>query len=153
MKYQLLYGGDERTWAVIFAAGDEAVAGLDQFARAESLDAARFTAIGGFARATLGYFDVVTSRYQPIPVDEQVEVLSLIGDIAQGDDGPKVHAHVVVGMATGKTRGGHLLEGHVRPTLEVLVTESPGHLRRRFDPEFGIALIDLTGDAAEDRNR
>jgi predicted DNA-binding protein with PD1-like motif len=150
MKYQLLREADERTWAVIFSAGDEAVAGLDEFARAESLDAARFTAIGGFSRATLGYFDVVRSSYEPIPVDEQVEVLSLIGDIAKGDDGPKVHGHVVVGTSTGEARGGHLLEAHVRPTLEVLVTESPGHLRRRFDPEFGIALIDLAGEGAEE---
>ncbi|MCU1501579.1 MAG: hypothetical protein JWM12_933 [Ilumatobacteraceae bacterium] len=149
MKYQLLRGGDERTWALIFDADDEAAGGLDEFARAESLDAARFTAIGGFSRATLGYFDIVTSRYQPIAVDEQVEVLSLLGDIARGDDGPKVHAHVVVGTATGDARGGHLIEGHVRPTLEVLVTESPGHLRRRFAPEFGIALIDPAGGADE----
>ena len=145
MQYQLLREGDERTWAVVFDVDDEAAAGLDEFARAESLDAARFTAIGGFSRATLGYFDVVTSQYHPIAVDEQVEVLSMLGDIAGGDDGPRVHTHVVVGTATGEARGGHLLEGHVRPTLEVLVTESPGHLRRRFDPEFGIALIDLVG--------
>ncbi len=145
MKYQLLSAGDERIWAVVFEVDDEAASGLDEFARAESLDAARFTAIGGFSRATLGYFDVDTSRYQPISVDEQVEVLSLLGDIARGDDGPMVHAHVVVGTATGEARGGHLLEGHVRPTLEVLVTESPGHLRRRVAPQFGIALIDLAG--------
>ncbi|HEY3671238.1 MAG TPA: PPC domain-containing DNA-binding protein [Acidimicrobiia bacterium] len=146
MKYQLLRAGDERTWVVIFAAGDDAVAGLDEFARAESLDAARLTAIGGFSTATLGYFDVGTSKYVPISVHEQVEVLSLIGDIAQGDDGPMVHAHVVVGTSSGAARGGHLLEARVRPTLEVLVTESPGHLRRRFDPAFGIALIDLSGE-------
>jgi predicted DNA-binding protein with PD1-like motif len=135
---------------VIFTAEDEALAGLEESARAESLDAARFTAIAGFARATLGYFDVVTSSYEPIPVDEQVEVLSLIGDIAEGDDGPQVHGHVVVGTSTGEARGGHLLEAHVRPTLEVLVTESPGHLRRRFDPKFGIALIDLAGETTRE---
>jgi uncharacterized protein len=143
LKYRLLRAGDERTWAVVFAAGDEAAGGLDEFARAESLDAARFTAIGGFSQATLGYFNINTSRYEPIAVEEQVEVLSLLGDIARGDDGPTVHAHVVVGTATGEARGGHLLEGRVRPTLEVLVTEEPGHLRRRFAPKFGIALIDL----------
>jgi len=75
--------------------------------------------------------------------------LSLIGDIALGENGPVVHAHVVVGTATGDARGGHLLERYVRPTLEVLVTESPGHLRRRFAPEFGIALIDLAGGKVE----
>jgi predicted DNA-binding protein with PD1-like motif len=37
--------------------------------------------------------------------------------------------------------GGHLLEAHVRPTLEVVLTESPRHLHKRKDPESGLALI------------
>ncbi len=142
MKSRLIHEGDERTWAVVFDAGDEALDGLTRFAEGEGLDAARFTAIGGFERATLGYFVIDEQDYAEIPVDEQVEVLSLQGDVAAHDDEVKVHAHVVVGTSTGDARGGHLLEGVVRPTLEVMVTESPDHLRRRFVPRFGIALID-----------
>ena len=75
---------------------------------------------------------------------EQVEVLSLVGDIALKDNGePEVHAHVVVGKADGTAHGGHLLEAHVRPTLEVIVVESPIHLQRKFDPETKLALIRL----------
>jgi predicted DNA-binding protein with PD1-like motif len=39
-----------------------------------------------------------------------------------------------------------LLEGHVRPTLEVVVTETPAHLHRRFDPDAGLALIRMDAD-------
>ena len=39
---------------------------------------------------------------------------------------------------------GHLAEAHVRPTLEVIVTESPAHLRKVKDKESGLALIRLT---------
>ena len=39
--------------------------------------------------------------------------------------------------------GGHLIAGHVRPTLELVVDEVPAHLRRRYDPESGLALINL----------
>ena len=94
---------------------------------------------------TLGYFDWEKKDYQPRSrVREQVEVLSLVGDVALDEGGkPKVHAHVVVGRSDGTTRGGHLLEGHVRPTLEVMLVESPAHLRRRHDPESGLALIRL----------
>jgi predicted DNA-binding protein with PD1-like motif len=74
-------------------------------------------------------------------VREQVEVLSLIGDVALQDGEPKVHAHVVVGRADGSTRGGHLVEAHVRPTLELTLTESPAHLHKQFDPESDLALI------------
>ena len=66
-----------------------------------------------------------------------------MGDVAQQDGEPKVHAHVVLGRSDGSTRGGHLLEAHVRPTLEVMLVESPAHLNKQHDPESGLALIRL----------
>ena len=94
------------------------------------------------ARAVVAYFDWPTKQYRHIPIDEQVEVLSLVGDISLEDGTPKVHAHVVVGKRDASAHGGHLIEGHVRPTLEIVITETPRHLGRRFDPESGLALID-----------
>lgn len=141
---QIHAAGGQRTFALVFDTGDEAMAGLKQFAQEQQLSAAQFTAIGAFQRATLAYFDWETKQYQKIPIDEQVEVLSLAGDVSEESDGqPKVHAHVVVGRRDGSTRGGHLLEGYVRPTLEVILTESPAHLRRRHDPGSGLSLIAL----------
>jgi predicted DNA-binding protein with PD1-like motif len=131
----------QRTFALIFDTGDEAMAGLVAFARENRLGASHFTAIGAFRDVTLGYFDWDAKDYKKIPVGEQVEVLSLIGDVALKDGEPKVHAHVVVGRSDGSTRGGHLMEAHVRPTLEVTLTESPEHLRKEVDPESGLALI------------
>jgi predicted DNA-binding protein with PD1-like motif len=142
MKSKLLNDNSgEKTYALIFETGDEAMAGLLQFARANHLGAARFTAIGAFRDVVLGYFDWGTKEYKKIPVHEQVEVLSLVGDVALQGDEPKVHAHVVVGRSDGSTRGGHLVEGHVRPTLEVILSESPSHLHKQVDAETGLALI------------
>ena len=87
---------------------------------------------------TLGYFDWERKEYRPIPVKEQVEVLSMIGDVAQENGKPKVHVHVVVGRSDGTTRGGHLMEGRVRPTLEVILTESPRASAERKRPGIGI---------------
>jgi predicted DNA-binding protein with PD1-like motif len=134
----------QKTFALVFDTGDEVIAKLTNFAKENDLTAASLTAIGAFSDATLGYFDMERKEYKEIPVDEQVEVLSLVGDIAPKDDGePQVHAHVVVGRSDGATRGGHLLEAHVRPTLEVVLVESPEHLQRRTDAETGLPLIDL----------
>ena len=144
MKTKLLAEGAQKTYAVVFDAGDEVIQELTQFAKDEGLDAAHFTALGAFARATLGYFDLETQNYVHIPVDEQVEVLSLIGDIASNQDSqPQIHAHVVVGQRDGTAHGGHILEAYVRPTLEVTLSETPAHLKRRMVKEFGLALIDL----------
>jgi predicted DNA-binding protein with PD1-like motif len=143
MHYQLIHEGDTRTWAVVLDTGDEAHACLLDFARARQLGGSHFTAIGAFERAVLGYFDWSAKDYVHIRVDEQVEVVSLIGDVALAGDEPKLHMHAVLGQADGRALGGHLLEGHVRPTLEVIVTEAPAHLRRRHDPVSGLALIHL----------
>ena len=142
MKSKLIHEDrGAKTYALIFETGDEVMAGLVNFAKRNQLGSAGFTAIGAFRDVVLGYFDWEAKEYRKIPVREQVEVLSLIGDVALQDGEPKVHAHVVVGRADGSTRGGHLLEAHVRPTLEVILTKSPAHLHKRFDPESGLALI------------
>jgi predicted DNA-binding protein with PD1-like motif len=70
-----------------------------------------------------------------------VEALSLVGDIVGDGDDLRPHAHAVVGRSDGSAHGGHLLEATVWPTLEAVITETPTHLRRRFDPKTGAALI------------
>jgi predicted DNA-binding protein with PD1-like motif len=143
MKWKLVNDGAQRTFVVVLQSGDEAVACLKRFAEEQRLSAAQITAIGAFSGATLGYFDWAKKEYKRIPVQEQVEVVSLIGDVALAPKGgPALHMHVVLGRSDGAALGGHLLEAHVRPTLEVVVTESPAHLRKRHDPESGLALID-----------
>jgi predicted DNA-binding protein with PD1-like motif len=143
MKSRLLDDQGEKTYALIFEVDDEVVSCLTAFARREKLDAAHFTAIGAFRELMLGYFDWESKQYQKIPVQEQVEVLSLAGNIVAHDGEPKLHAHVVVGKRDGTAHGGHLLEARVRPTLEVVLAEAPQHLQRKHDEQTGLALIEL----------
>ena len=143
MKYKVVEDADVVTYVVVCDPGDEAVAALTQFARAEDLEAASIAAVGAFEHAVVGWFDRAAKDYRRIAVDEQCEVLSLLGDVAQGQDGPILHMHTVLGLSDGTTRGGHLLEGKVFPTLEVVVTETPAQLRKIMHPDIGVALIDL----------
>lgn len=132
-----------KTYVLVLEKGEEAASSLLQFAKRERLAASQLTAIGGFSDMVLGFFDRGTKQYKKIPIQEQVEVLSLSGDIALENGEPKVHAHVVVGKADGSAFGGHLLEAHVWPTLEVLLSEAPAHLQRELDEETGLPLIRL----------
>jgi predicted DNA-binding protein with PD1-like motif len=143
MRSQLLSDGAEKAFIVVFETEDEVMQGLLEFARENGVSAGHFTAIGALSDVVLGYLDWEKKDYEPIRLMEQVEVLSLVGDVALENGAPKIHAHVVVGRRDGTAHGGHLLEGHVRPTLEVVLHESPEHLRRQVDPETGLALIDL----------
>jgi predicted DNA-binding protein with PD1-like motif len=143
MRTKLLDDNDGlRTHAVILETGDEVMASLDRFARDERVTAARVSAIGAFRRAVLAYFDWEAKEYAAIPVEEQVEVASLDGDIALDETGaPALHLHAVLGRRDGSALAGHLQSGEVRPTLELLVTDTPSHLRRVADAASGLALI------------
>jgi predicted DNA-binding protein with PD1-like motif len=131
------------TYALIFETGDEVIAELKKFANEHKLKASRFTAIGAFSEADLGFFDFATKDYKKIKVSQQVEVLSLIGDAALYGDESQIHAHVVLGRSDGMAMGGHLLSAKVHPTLEVILEESPGYLQRRIDKETGLPLIKI----------
>ena len=141
MRSQVLTRDEETTHVLVFQTSDEVVSTLEAFAREHEITAARFTAIGAFSEATLGYFDWERKEYEEIPLAEQVEVLTLAGDVALKDGKPSVHAHVVLGKRDATAHGGHLLEARVRPTLELVLVESPAHLRKEHDPESGLALV------------
>jgi predicted DNA-binding protein with PD1-like motif len=128
-------------FVLVFDRGDEAVEQLRAWCNEHRITAARLTGIGGFSTATVAWFDPQAHTFREITVAEQVELLALSGDVAEQDGEAAVHAHVVLGARDGTTRGGHLIAGHVRPTLELVVDEAPAHLRRRYDPESGLALI------------
>lgn len=134
----------QQTYAIILETGDEAMDCLRRFAGEAELDAASFKAIGAFERAELAFFDWERKVYLPIPVDEQVEVASLTGDVASGPDGkPAVHVHAVLGRRDGSALAGHLQKGLVRPTLEIILTEAPVALRKQVDAASGLPLIRL----------
>ncbi|MBN8944147.1 MAG: DNA-binding protein [Rhizobiales bacterium] len=146
MQYrQVAEGAAGRTFVVILEPGEEVLTTLAGFAAENAIAGASLTAIGAFQGATIGWFDLPAKSDRKIPVQEQCEALIAIGDGAEGDDGrPSLHVHAVLGLSDGTMRDGHLLEAHVQPTREVILIETPMHLRRRRRPELGIALIDLS---------
>jgi len=144
VKHKLLASRPHgRAYFLAFDVDDDVLEALQQFCELHRVYAATFSAIGGFRRATLAYYDMDEKRYEPIAVDEQVEAVSLLGNVALYGGKPRIHAHALVAHRDGHTSGGHLLGAIVRPTLELLLEELPASLHRTDRPQIGIPLIDL----------
>jgi uncharacterized protein len=143
MQQKLLHeSGGQRTFAVVLETGEEVMQSLQVFAKQHGVSAAQISGIGAFSTVMLKYFDWQEKRYLDNKVDEQVEVASLLGDVALAPSGePSIHVHLVVGRRDGSALAGHLGTATVRPTLELIITESPAHLRKVKDPSSGLALI------------
>jgi hypothetical protein len=145
MKLREIHHQTQRVLVLVCDKGEEAVAAIGTAVREHGIHAGQVTGVGGLQDGELGYFDRTVRDYLRIPVAEQVEVLSLLGDVAEQDGQPALHVHAVLGRRDGSTVGGHLLRAEVWPTLEVVITEVAPQLAKRFDPETGLALISAAG--------
>ena len=132
----------ETAYLLVFDRGDEVVQALSEFAADKEF--AHFQAIGAFERATLAYWNAKTKEYEDLAVNEQVEVVSLLGDATRDEKGlPRIHAHASLGKRDGSLIGGHLKNGVVMPTLELVFTTSDVTIQRRLDDATGLSLIEL----------
>ena len=144
MKSRSVVIGSQRIFVLVLDSGEDAFRVISDFANEEHINGASVSAIGAFEKAKVGWFDFAAKTYKPIDVGEQCEVLSLMGDVARGDDGKaSLHVHAVLGLKDGSVRGGHFMSGTVRPTLEVTIRETVKHLCRKTRDDLGIALINI----------
>ena len=133
---------EEKVYAIVFVKGDEVLSGLTDFAAKYKVGDAHFNGIGAVSSATTAWIDLEKKMYHPTVTNEQVEVLSLVGDIASFNGKPVVHMHAVLGRRDGTTVGGHVWELNVNPTVEVFLTANTTPLGKRADPASGLKLID-----------
>ena len=131
-----------KSYAIVLAKGDEVMSGVTDFAKQNKVTSASFTAIGAFSRATVAWFDDSRKEFKLVPIEQQVELVSMIGDIALSGDHPAVHTHVSVASSDGALRGGHLISAFVFPTLELFMTVYPTPLHKQLDEATGLKLID-----------
>ena len=161
MRHKILEHFDgRRKFVLVLDAGEEAVASIKAFAKQQDLQGASVIGIGAFEKCSFGHFNPATKEFRQNDLNVQSEVLSLNGNIAGGlgdndahedddgdgddedeDDGPHLHLHCVVGLNDASTRGGHLIQGIVRPTMELVIEESPVHLTRGLDRASGLVLL------------
>lgn len=132
-----------KTHILVLRTGDDALQSISDFAAKNQIEGASFSAIGAFERSTIAYWNWDTKEYEHIEVAEQVEVLTMTGNVARSGNDPRLHAHVILGRRDGSTIGGHLIRASVRPTLEIFFIDYETRLTRSRDKTTGLWLLDL----------
>jgi predicted DNA-binding protein with PD1-like motif len=123
--------------------GEEIHASLKELARLERIDVAGIEGIGAVYDAVLGYFDRVAREYLRRTVPEEMEILSLAGNLAIKESRPFAHLHIVLGGQNCEAVAGHLFEGKTGATCEMIVRPLKGFVQRKLDPVTGLYLLDI----------
>lgn len=158
MRYRVIEQvGARRSFVLVLDTGEEVTEAVIRFAEELGVQGASVTGIGALSRARLGWFNPATKEFRENRVDEQAEVLAITGNIARGADGHdhggghahlhgagnvRLHLHITLGCGDASVRGGHLVEGRVAPTMELIVEEAEAHLTRGVDAETGLVLLE-----------
>ncbi|MDC0357643.1 DUF296 domain-containing protein [Oligoflexia bacterium] len=129
-------------YLILLEEGTEIMAGLRSFCTAQELSSGTFTAIGGVSCVELGYFNTETAQYETKVFQEQLEVLSITGNLATCDNELIIHAHIVLSARDYSVIGGHLVEGSAKPMLEVHLFKDT-HAVNRVVSSSGSALKQL----------
>jgi uncharacterized protein len=127
MKITDLGRASSRTYRLNMVKGDDIMTGLHDFAEKAHIKNGHFTGLGAIDKATLRWSDPVGNHPKQTEVNEEAEIVSLVGSLSTDKEGkPAVHAHTVLALSDGSTRGGHLVQAHVSIICEIFVTEEEG---------------------------
>lgn len=130
-------------YVIRFEDGEVFPGRLLEFLATRSIFSGTFTGIGAMSRVRLAYFDTSIRAYADLDVEEQVEVLALVGNVARHSEQPLVHAHITLGRRDYSTLGGHLREGVVCPTLELYLRAGSETIERTVDERYGLPSLEL----------
>ncbi len=100
--------------------------------------------IGALKKFTIGFFEIDTKKYKLETFNENVELITCIGNIAYKEDQPIIHLHVSLGRKDFTLIGGHLSKPSiVSVTGEVSIFETDEKLNRANDPQFDLSLLNI----------
>lgn len=124
-----------------FDRGEDVLAELQNWAAQERVEAASLSAIGASQKVVLAYYDLATKEYQNHEVTEDLEVVSVLGNLALFDGVPVVHMHGTFSKPDLSVIGGHVKQLIVSATCEVVLRVLPGTMRRQHDPVTGLNVL------------
>jgi uncharacterized protein len=139
MQYREMPNG----FFLVLDQGDEVLESITRFATETGVRAASLQGIGAVDRLTLGFYDLARQAYERQRWEEDLEVASLVGNLAVVDGGPFPHVHGVFGRRDFSTIGGHVFEAVVSVTVELSVITAPDPVVRQAVDFCDLKLIQL----------
>ena len=123
--------------------GEALNASLLDWLAGQDIGYAVMTGLGAVSGATVSYWNGETREYEQHELNEQMEVVSLIGNATMKEGRPFTHIHVTLGRRDLSVVGGHLNDLVVNPNLEIWLRAEDATVDRTLDERSGLFLMDL----------
>lgn len=120
---------------------EEILATLTDFVLKEKIEGAIIQGIGAVKDSVLGYFDVHEKVYKEQTFADDMELISLMGNLSWVEDEPFIHAHVLLSGSDFVGRAGHLFSSVIAVTGEFSLQPTGRRIERALDERTGLKLM------------
>jgi len=130
-------------YVICLEKGEEIISSIRQAYKHKRLKGAFFFGLGVGKDLVIGYFDALKKNYIKKMFEGEYEFTSLSGNISQINKEIIVHCHVTITNDNFNAFGGHLFQGIVPVTCEIVMLPFACVLKRKGDKSTGLNLLDL----------
>lgn len=127
-----------------FARGEELFSTILAWCGENSLVGGTLTGLGACDQLEIAYYNLETRTYERHQVNEDVEIVSLTGNLGTLDGKPMLHLHGSFGRLDLSLFGGHLFSLRVSGACEIHLTPLKSSLVRQYDETTGLNLLCAT---------
>lgn len=123
---------------------DEIISSLKQFCQENKIKVGVITGIGSVSKVSLKFFRKETKEFVEKTFEEEFEVTSLLGNVTTMGGETYIHVHITLSDQEFKCFGGHLSEGYVGATCEIIIDQVDGEVERELSDEIGLNIFKLS---------
>jgi hypothetical protein len=120
--------------------GTDIISGLTHVMKMRTITAGMVSGIGAVSEAQIGYFNAETKSYERKSFQENMEIVSLKGNISFRDNEIFPHLHVVLSRRDFSAVGGHLFSGTVYAFEFEVIPFQDKPFVRELDNDTGLFL-------------
>ena len=123
--------------------GNEILQSLKEFCEKNEIKCGYFTGIGALDSVELAHYFVDTKKYSSQKIEKPLEIVNLTGNVTTMGDEVYLHCHITLSDEEMHAIAGHLKEGRISATCEIVLVQLSDTVNRKFDEKIGLNLMDM----------
>ena len=131
------------TYFVRLDNGERLLETLKNFCSENKIYCGYFFGIGSLDEAELAHYIVRNKKYTSEVFRQPLEIVNLTGDITTMDNEVYLHCHATLSDVQMEAIAGHLKEGIVGATAEIVLIKLNINIERKYDDSIGLNLMEL----------
>jgi len=133
----------ENTYIIRLDRGEKIIESVKDFCTKNNIKCGYFSGIGALDEVELAHYIVENKKYTSKVFKQALEITNLNGNIATMGNEVYLHCHITLSDEEMKVIAGHLKEGKIAATCEIIFVKLDAKINRKHDEFIGLNLLDI----------